>query len=131
MTNKAKGVIRLDNKTSFKFTNNTMCELEDILDMDMSEIGEMFQQEQMGWRTVRAIVWAGLLHQYEDEYGNYDLSLKDAGRVMDEHGFAETLEKAMEAFEAFLPNEDEFTQQEPQNREQRRAQDKAEGRLGK
>lgn len=131
MSNKSKGVIRLDNKRSMKFTNNTMCELEDAMDMDMTEIAQMFQQEQLGWRTVRAIVWASLLHQYEDDYGNYDLTLKEAGKIMDEFGFAETLEKAMEAFEAFLPNEDEFAEQEQQNREQRRAKAKAEGKLGK
>lgn len=126
MSNIAKGVVRLNNKYSFKFTNNTMCELEDAIDMDMSEIAEKFNAEQMSWRAVRAIVWAGLLHQFEDEYGNFDFTLKDAGRVMDEFGFDVVLEKAMDAFDAFMPEDDEDGEEKPSlnrpkaNREQRR-----------
>jgi hypothetical protein len=75
--------IKLDKQRKLKYTFNAFCELEDVLGRPISEIKDGFKL-----KDLRALLWAGLLHE------SPDLTLEDAGELMDK---ASSLEEVAEA----------------------------------
>jgi hypothetical protein len=65
--------VKLDKQRKLKYTFNALCELEDALGRPLLEIRNNFRV-----KDLRALVWAGLLHE------NPDLTLEEAGRLLDE-----------------------------------------------
>ena len=95
----AKASITLGGKTrNLRYEMNALPELEGVLKLTIEEIGRRFQKGKVGTREVRALVWAGLLH--EDE----ELSIRQVGTWLTEADFlknSETRDKIMErVFEA-------------------------------
>jgi hypothetical protein len=82
---------------TLRYGNNALAELEGLLLMPITQIGERFTQGAMGVREMRAIFWAGLMMQHE-------LSLVDAGHLMDELGLPRVAELVAQAFAAAFPN---------------------------
>lgn len=78
--------IKLDKQRKLKYTFNAFCELEDVLGRPLSEISEIMDGFKL--KDLRAMLWAGLLHE------SPDLTLEEAGELMDK---ASSLEEVAEA----------------------------------
>lgn len=81
-----------------RYGNNALAELEGLLLMPITQIGEQFTQGSMGVREMRAIFWAGLMMQHPE------LSLVDAGNLMDTVGLSQVAQLVTQAFSAAFPN---------------------------
>ena len=60
---------------------NAIAELEGALSRDIREIGLRLMRGKMGTREVRALVWAGILHEFEDA------GIRQVGDWLDAAGF--------------------------------------------
>ncbi|MBA4547683.1 hypothetical protein H1R82_07345 [Thermoactinomyces intermedius] len=65
--------VKLDKQRKLKYTFSAFCELEEALGRPLTEIKNNFRM-----KDLRALVWAGLLHE------NPDLTLEETGRLLDE-----------------------------------------------
>lgn len=90
MANKQKNEvsIMLDKKRTIRFTLNALAEIEDALGVPLSKLSEV----ELGVKTVRTMLWAGLLH--EDE----TLTEKQVGNWVDFDNLEEVQTKVTEAF---------------------------------
>ncbi|MCS0827383.1 gene transfer agent family protein [Cytobacillus firmus] len=90
MANKEKGIvsITLDKERTLRFTLNSLAEIEDKLGVPLSKMAEL----ELGIKTVRTMLWAGLIH--EDE----DLTEKEVGNMVDFTNLNEVQTKVSEAF---------------------------------
>ncbi|QGG47654.1 hypothetical protein [Heliorestis convoluta] len=72
MTNKRRGFIdiELDRPRQLRYTLNAFAEIEERLGVPLAELGNI----KLGMKTVRTILWAGLLHEdisiTEEEVGD-------------------------------------------------------------
>lgn len=78
---------------TFCFTVNAMCALEEATGLTVSEIGEKMQRapERLGFKTIRALVWAGMVDRQPD------MSLEMVGKLAP----ADLIEAAAPAAKAF------------------------------
>jgi len=123
MANKTKGIVKIDAEWSMRYTTNSMVEMEDELELPTPELMYMLEEGRLGFKTIRTMIWAGLIHQFDNEDGTYDLSLRSAGEVMDKFGFDVVVDKMTQALELQFPEEsgEESGEEKPKaNREQRR-----------
>jgi hypothetical protein len=90
MANKQKAMvsITLDKKRNIRFTLNALAEIEDSLGIPLSKL----QEVELGIKTVRTMLWAGLIH--EDE----ELTEKQVGNMVDFTNLEEVQKKVSEAF---------------------------------
>ena len=90
MANKQKNEvsIMLDKKRTIRFTLNALAEIEDALGVPLSKLSEV----ELGVKTVRTMLWAGLLHE-DDE-----LTEKQVGNWVDFENLEEVQTKVTEAF---------------------------------
>ena len=90
MANKQKNEvsIMLDKKRTIRFTLNALAEIEDALGVPLSKLSEV----ELGVKTVRTMLWAGLLH--EDE----SLTERQVGNWVDFDNLEEVQTKVTEAF---------------------------------
>jgi hypothetical protein len=92
MANKKQNAfpVKLDKQRKIRFTFNAFCELEEVMDRPLTELQNGFKM-----KDLRALVWAGLLHEEPD------LTLEDAGAMIDEaesiEEVAQVVGKALEA----------------------------------
>ena len=91
MANRQRGYvsIELDKSRKLKYTTNALAELEDVLDAPLTQLGE----NMAGIKTIRALVWAGLLHE------SPDLTINQAGDLLDYANLNDVSEKVKEALE--------------------------------
>jgi len=120
MANKTKGIVKLNSQWTLRYPTNSMVELEDETGMPAPELLMELEAGRLGFKTIRTMVWAGLIHAHENEDGTYNVSLKQAGEVLDEFGFEETMDKVREALELQFPDDEEEEEKPTANREQRR-----------
>lgn len=64
-----------------RYDMNAIAELEGALGRDIREIGLRLMRGKMGTREVRALVWASILHEFEDA------GIRQVGNWLDEAGF--------------------------------------------
>lgn len=64
-----------------RYDMNAIADLEGALGRDIREIGLRLMRGRMGTREVRALVWAGILHEFEDA------GIRQVGDWLDEAGF--------------------------------------------
>lgn len=91
MANKQKGLVEIElgGKTrTLNYDLNAIAELEDKTGVEVSDMAEM----KMSIKNVRAMLWAGLIH--EDE----DLTEKEVGAMVNMHNMEYVQEKLAEAF---------------------------------
>ncbi len=79
-------LIALDKPRNIRLNTNALVKVEEVLDRPISDFGASF-----GIKEIRAMLWAGLLH--EDK----SLSLDTTGDLIDEAGFEYVAEKVGEA----------------------------------
>lgn len=79
-------LIKLDRPRQLRMDTNALVLVEDLLDRPVTKL-----DTNMGFRELRVILWAGLRH--EDK----NLSLEDAGDLIDEGGFTYVSDKITEA----------------------------------
>lgn len=90
MANKHRGEVSvmLDKERTLRLTINSAADLEERLGFPVTKIDE----NTMGIKVIRAIVWASLLHE------NKKLTLEEAGDLIEQGDFNLISKKAMEAF---------------------------------
>ncbi|MGG3737250.1 GTA-gp10 family protein [Aeribacillus pallidus] len=103
MANKAKGIVKLNADYSLRYTTNALVELEETLGLTVPEILVRFERGGIGFKAIRTIVWAGLIHQFDNGDGTYDFTLTEAGDLIDELGFEAVMEKVTQALESAFP----------------------------
>lgn len=92
--NKHRGEVELkagDKTYVLRYTTNALVRLEDELGKPATVLGDSF-------REARALFWAGLLHAHPE------ITVEQAGEIMDEVGLTEAVQKAGEALRLAFPN---------------------------
>ena len=79
-------LIELDKPRNIRLNTNALVKAEEILNRPISEFGAAF-----GIKEIRAMLWAGLLH--EDK----SITLETVGDLIDEAGFEYVTDKVGEA----------------------------------
>ena len=95
---------------------NAIAELEGALGRDIREIGLRLLRGKMGTREVRALVWAGILHEFEDagirQVGDW---LHEAGFLKDDKTRDALLSKVFEALSDAFPDKATDGSDDPKN----------------
>jgi hypothetical protein len=82
--NKEKGevVIKYSGEEyKLKYTTNSLCELEDEVNLTVPEIMAYFSGEaKLGFKMLRAVLWAGLLEHHATD----SVTVQMAGKMLDE-----------------------------------------------
>lgn len=98
MANKFKGEVKVtagEQEYTLRFDMNALVELEDATGMPVPKLALSFgDPEQMSYKLLRSMFWAGLLHHHPD------VTVEEAGRIMSEIDLLEVIEKISEAFAA-------------------------------
>lgn len=81
--------VKLDKQRKLKYTFNAFCELEEALGRPLAS----FQSNEFKMKDLRALVWAGLLHETPE------LTLEEAGDLIDQ---AESIEEVANAVSAAI-----------------------------
>jgi len=102
--------IKLGDKTRhLRYDFNALVALEETLGSPISEIGTLVSGS-VRLKDLRAIVWAGLLHE------DSGVTENDVGNWLDLSMLGEVADKIRQAFEAALPTSDEAkNEKSPQN----------------
>lgn len=91
-----------------RYTANSLCELENALNMNLAEIGAMFSRPQsMRISTMRTLFWAGLIDAQPA------MTEKVAGDIMTSMGIPNTLIEVMKAFTAAFPVSEATSEENP------------------
>jgi len=105
MANPHRGAVALQaGKSAFtlSFSVNALCELEDALGLPVAKIAAgMNDPENVRLKTVRALVWAALRDHHEE------ISLKEAGEIINDAGIPACMEKIGQAFQLAFPDQPE------------------------
>lgn len=97
MTNQARGAhtFEADGKTyTLFFDMNSLADLEDAMGVKLPQIVERIEAGEMGIKEVRALLWAGLLHEHEE------LTIREAGQLFTQGGMNQVIEAVVKAFTA-------------------------------
>ena len=99
-----------------RYDMNAIAELEGALSRDIREIGLRLMRGKLGTREARALVWAGILHEFEDagirQVGDW---LNDAGFLKDTDKRDALMAKVFEALSAAFPDPKPTDGGEPKN----------------
>jgi hypothetical protein len=89
LANRQRGYvsIELDRLRKLRFDTNALAELEDAMGKPITQLTDA----NVGIKALRAMLWAGLLHE------SPDLTIKEAGQLMDYADMKEVAEKVTEA----------------------------------
>jgi hypothetical protein len=101
MTNKHKGecTFELDGKTyTLRYSTNALCELEAILEMPFNRVLMDFVDGKHSVINARAMFYAGLTEFHKD------VSISDAGKLLDGIGLQKGVEKLNEAIGLAFPD---------------------------
>lgn len=108
---KANGKVKLDEEKYLRYNMNALVEFEDVTGQGVLKAFEDIDKGNLSLKDIRALVWAGLL-----DY-NEELTLKEAGDVMDECGIETTIEKLTDAIQyAFPDTKENDNPKQPANR---------------
>lgn len=102
LANKQKGFvsIKLDKQRKLKFTFNALCELEDLLGKGLPEL-----EGNIRFKDLRALVWAGLLHEFEEDA---EWTPEKSGELIDKaDGIKDVSDAVSEAIQIAMGVEDE------------------------
>lgn len=83
------------------FSTNALCDMEGVLDLGINEIGAQLNAKRIRVSVVRAALWAGLLAEHPE------LTIKDAGNLVQELTAVVALAKVTEAMTAAFPQKTE------------------------
>lgn len=89
LANKQRGyvAIELDRPRKLRYDTNALAELEDVMGKPITQLTETT----VGVKALRAMLWAGLLHE------SPDLTIREAGELMDYADMKTIAEKVTEA----------------------------------
>ncbi len=102
MANKHKGEVLLQiDGTDYimRLGMNELCEIETVTGVKMADLNDELASASAS--MVRAVVWAGLCG------GGHDITLSDAGNLIDAFGLSNISEKLSDAFLVAFPAEEE------------------------
>lgn len=112
MANKERGEIAFDalgQSWTLKLGTNAMCEIEDAIGKTISEIGEvMGDQKRVTIKLMRTVFWGALRDHHED------ITVKQAGGIIDAIGMQQAGRLIGEAFQAAMPVQKEGAARPPQ-----------------
>jgi hypothetical protein len=105
MANRERGEVAFDalgQGWTLKLGTNAMCEIEDATGKTFSEVGEiMGDPARVTIRMMRTVFWGALRDHHED------VTLKQAGTIIDAIGMQEAGRLIGEAFQAAMPDQKE------------------------
>jgi hypothetical protein len=92
MANKHRGYVevKLDKKRNLHYDMNALAEIEDALGVQLSELADV----KMTIKNIRAILWAGLIHE------DPELTPQSVGALVDLENLEEVQEAVTVAFSA-------------------------------
>jgi hypothetical protein len=90
---------------TLRFNTNALCEFEEASGVKVSAIGAG-----MGFKELRALLWAGLGHHHRRKRG----TLESVGAMMDEIGAQELAALVMKAMTSAFPAKDGDAESPPQ-----------------
>lgn len=112
MANKERGEIAFDaleQSWTLKLGTNAMCEIEDATGKTICEVGEvMGDQKRVTIKLMRTVFWGALRDHHED------ITVKQAGGIIDAIGMQEAGRLIGEAFQAAMPVQKEGAARPPQ-----------------
>lgn len=101
MANPHRGEVSFDadgTLYTLHFSTNAFCELEAEMGVGLMQIAALLDKpEKLSMQNLRLLFWAGLRDRHPD------ISLTDAGRIMDAFGMLDAIQLAAKAFEAAFP----------------------------
>lgn len=98
MANKQKGEVELGDYT-LRYSINALCELEDASGMSAMQLANTLgDEESFSVKTLRLMVWGGLVDNHED------ITLKQAGEIINDLGAPKIMEAINKAFELSMPD---------------------------
>ncbi|MBQ2263266.1 MAG: hypothetical protein II336_18130 [Loktanella sp.] len=82
------------------FTTNSICELEDAVGVSITVFNKRFlvKPEEVKLFDLRLLLWGAMLEHHDGA------TIKDAGRLIDNVGFAQAAQDAMKALELYFPD---------------------------
>jgi len=80
-----------------RYDFNALVALEEVLGSPMSEVGNLVSGS-VRLKDLRAIIWAGLLHE------DRDITEEDVGNWIDLNKLGDIADKVREAFELMMPS---------------------------
>ncbi|WP_315920440.1 hypothetical protein [Mesorhizobium sp. SP-1A] len=111
MANRERGEVAFDalgQSWTLKLGTNAMCEIEDATGKTFSEVGELMgDQKRVTIKLMRTVFWGALREQHED------VTIKQAGAVIDDIGMQEAGRLIGEAFQAAMPEQKEGAARPP------------------
>lgn len=112
MANIHRGEVNLTSSNKnfvLRLTINSLCEFESVVQMDATQAIEQFlEASRVGsikLRIVRALLWAALLEKHQ-------MTLDDAGKLIDEVGLKDILDAIGNAIIAAFPKEEKSSSTE-------------------
>lgn len=93
-TNESSGVFKLETKSKtyrFKFTYNAICAFEEHSNKTIMDVFNQMSKGAVSFTDLRTLLWVSLLEFHED------MTVKDAGSIIDEIGITPAIEKLSEA----------------------------------
>lgn len=88
-------LINLDRPRRLRYTTNALANMEEALKKPIGQLVNDFSSGLFGFRDIRAIVWAGLLHE------SPDLTQSEVGDMIDQaESFPEVVRQVGEALRA-------------------------------
>lgn len=113
MANPHKGEVSFEvegKQYVLSFSANALCEMEDVLNLGVSEIASRFEQvDKLRIKTVRAVFWAGLTDKHPD------LTIKGAGDLIGKLTLPKAIELIGEAFTLAFPAPEASDDPRPRN----------------
>lgn len=107
MLNKSVPIVLADGKThNIRFDYNALCALEDEFKISIADLGVILSGP-IGLKQIRAILWAGLLHE------NESLTAKDAGALIEVDSMAQLAEAISNALSAAFGTQKAELKKEP------------------
>ena len=89
-----------------RYDMNAIAEVEGALRMTIREIGLRLMRGKIGAREIRALVWAGILHEFEDagirQVGDW---LTEAGVPVNKQATDDLMEKVLESLSSAFPED--------------------------
>lgn len=102
MANPNRGQVALkagDGEYMLSYSVNSLCELEDALDLPIASIITTMQNpEKLRMKFIRALMWAGLQDRHDE------VSITDAGLIITDVGIKSAMEAVQQAFKLAFPD---------------------------
>jgi hypothetical protein len=98
MANPLRGEAEIEGtKYTLVYDMNTLCEAEDVLGVKIPALTVSLAEGDVGFKTIRGLVWAGLQEKHE-------CSVREAGTIISDAGMDPVMAAVQKALTAAFPS---------------------------